>query len=224
MNNEIEIWKDIPEYEGLYQCSSLGRIKKYYKNGKEKILKPFLYKGYFQYRLSKQSVLKTFRAHKLVAMSFLNYNQRINGFVVDHIDNNKLNNKLYNIQIISYRENSSKDQFRHNRSSQYVGVTYFKRDNNWRAQIQYNKKNVGLGYFKTEIEASEAYKRALKKINTGTFIHNIREIKGYSYNIYHKRFIVRIKHFKNKSFKTEIEATSYVEEIKTLKIGSDGNN
>ena len=39
----IEVWKDIPNYEGLYQISNFGRIKSLYNyRGKESILKPQL--------------------------------------------------------------------------------------------------------------------------------------------------------------------------------------
>ena len=40
MKEELEIYKDIPEYEGSYQVSNIGNVKSFYKNGKERILKP----------------------------------------------------------------------------------------------------------------------------------------------------------------------------------------
>lgn len=54
---EEEIWKDIPEYEGLYQVSNYGRVKSlnYNRMGEERILKPFKNKfGYLLITLSKR--------------------------------------------------------------------------------------------------------------------------------------------------------------------------
>lgn len=78
---EIEIWKDIIGYEGLYQISSYGRVKslggKVCGKGaisKERILKNCIdFNGYYKVRLSKNSKGKTFKIHKLVAIHFLNH-------------------------------------------------------------------------------------------------------------------------------------------------------
>lgn len=120
-----EIWKDIPDYEGLYQISSYGRVKalarernNQYSN-KEIILKQSNDgKGYLQVVLNKNGKRKGFKVHRLVAEIFLNKNNfkkmpyekeekiNINKLEVNHIDefkkeNNNINNlewctKLYN--------------------------------------------------------------------------------------------------------------------------------
>ena len=67
--NSNEIWKDIKEYEGLYQVSNLGRVKSL-KFGKEKILKPLKFtKGYLGVRLYKDLAVKTITIHRLVVRS-----------------------------------------------------------------------------------------------------------------------------------------------------------
>ncbi|MBK8853106.1 MAG: hypothetical protein IPN10_03130 [Saprospiraceae bacterium] len=56
MNTEIEIWKDVPDYEGLYQVSSFGRVKSLgnLKTKKEKIIKQYIgKKGYYFVNLNK---------------------------------------------------------------------------------------------------------------------------------------------------------------------------
>ncbi len=119
-------------------------------------------------RLYKNKIGKTFRTHQLIAMAFLNHVPNGHKLVVDHIDNDKLNNKANNLQLVSQRKNASKDQFRLNRSSQYVGVNLCKRakiKNRWVARITINGKMKRLGGFNTELEANEAYCKALKELS-----------------------------------------------------------
>lgn len=98
LNNEI--WKDIPEYEGLYQVSNLGRVK----NNKGLILKPRLYKdGYFDIKLSKNGKNKTKRINRLVALAFIpNHN---NYPMVNHKDEDRLNNRVNNLEWCTNKYN-----------------------------------------------------------------------------------------------------------------------
>lgn len=113
---ENEIWKDIPEYSG-YQVSNFGRIRTHNKvtftekHGKrfwkDRILK---YKGKsiktgYRVDLWKEGKNKTFLVARLVAFTF--YNQDINdhNLTVNHIDGNRLNNNLENLELISLKEN-----------------------------------------------------------------------------------------------------------------------
>jgi len=168
-----EMWKDIPNYEGLYQVSNLGKAKSLSRKicnhqgcyiSKEKILKPFLCKsrGYPTIRISNKNVKKSFPIHKLVAILFLNHNPNGHNIVVDHIDNNKLNNKVNNLQLVSSRVNASKDK--KNKTSKYTGVSWNKTRKLWASQIYYNKKHYKLGFFQDEIEAHLAYQNKLKTL------------------------------------------------------------
>jgi hypothetical protein len=180
-----EIYKDIPGYEGLYQVSNLGNVKSLERevsNGKgtyiikENILKPNTKIGYAVVGLFINGKRKRFYVHQLVAIVFLNHT--INGFetVVDHIDNNPLNNNINNLQLLSNRENSSKDKWKYNPSSKYVGV-YLNRNKitlkdgstkiviKWIARIYINGKRELLGSFKNEELANDAYQNKLKEIN-----------------------------------------------------------
>lgn len=164
MDNNFEEWKDIIGYEGLYQVSNFGNIKSLEKirfNGKnlktlriypeKKIKSRISNVGYGLVSLSKNGKLKTFSVHRLVAFSFLG---DIKGYVVNHIDGNKLNNNISNLEIISNRENNchfSKSQ--KNKTSKFVGVSFFKKNKKWKSQISFNGKKIGLGYFLTEEEA-----------------------------------------------------------------------
>ena len=161
-----EIFKDIPSYEGCYQVSNLGRVKSLQRKGVafDKYLKPGLGSdGYKMVVLSKDKKIRGFKVHQLVAMAFLSHERCGHKVVVDHINNIKTDNRLNNLQLITNRENSSKDRTGY--SSKYVGVHLDKRNNRFIATIYNGEKQVHIGTFDTELEASEAYQKQLKIIN-----------------------------------------------------------
>jgi len=159
---EIEIWKDVPEYEGLYQVSNFGNVKSY-KSGLEKILSPSKDSwGYLQLGLIKNLTRKTFKVHKLVAMAFLNHKPCGLKLQVDHINKNILDNNVKNLQILTAREHKHKDCKKG--SSKYIGVSFDKSRNKWHSQITINGKNNNLGRFKNEYDAHLAYQNKLKEI------------------------------------------------------------
>ena len=157
----MENWKDIEGYED-YQVSDMGRVKSL-KRGKERILKGVLdIYGYLIVTLCENNKRKTFKIHKLVAIEFLNHIPCGYKEVVDHIDNNPLNNKVDNLQLISARENNSKDK--KGGSSKYVGVNWDKSKYKWKSCMIINNKKIHLGLFIDEEEAAEFYQLALKNI------------------------------------------------------------
>ena len=172
MEKENEIWKDVPNYEGYYQVSDLGRVKslsrtiwkgKSYSTYKGIMLKQLIgTTGYYFVNLSKNQKSKIIKVHQLVTIVFLGHKPCGYKIVVDHINNNRLDNRLKNLQLITHRENLSKDRI--NRSSKYIGVSFIKSVNKWRSKIGSNKKVNHLGVFDTEEEASEYYQNALKAI------------------------------------------------------------
>lgn len=169
----MEIWKDIPEYEGMYQASSLGRIKSVKrvivrKNGifftvKETILKQGNNYGYKTCSLFKEGKGKTYNCSQLVAMAFLNHKPCGFKIVVDHINNIKTDNSIENLQLISNRENTTKDLFRKKSTSKYIGVSFDKSRNKWISYFRYGKKRIFLGRFKNEIDAHLAYEKKLNE-------------------------------------------------------------
>ena len=122
--NELEvgeIWKPIHNYEEFYEVSNYGNVrtiprqvkhsrnKEYSRSVKSKLLlKSRNQQGYFKVLLSKEGIKKTHLIHHLVAESFLNHYNRNNFICVDHIDENKLNNNVNNLQIITKKENTKK--------------------------------------------------------------------------------------------------------------------
>jgi hypothetical protein len=163
----IEIWKDIPNYNGYYKVSSFGRVKSL-KYNRETILIPFLDTyGYYSVKLSQKNKAKCHKIHKLVAICFLGHIQNKFKEVVDHIDNNPKNNNVNNLQLISQRENASKD--RKGYTSKFIGVYWAKTQNKWIVQMFINGKRTHLGQSKCELKAAMIYKETLKKVENNTW-------------------------------------------------------
>ena len=103
----IEIWKDIEGYENLYQVSNLGRVKSlnYNHTGKEKIMKAKKDKGYLRVQLYKDGKPKFYSVHRLVATSFLPNPNNLSQ--VNHIDEDKSNNIVDNLEWCSAKYNSN---------------------------------------------------------------------------------------------------------------------
>ena len=166
-----EVWKDVIGYEGLYEVSSYGNVKSISRTitkgnityvTKDKLLKQSVDTvGYPYVNLSDYKKQKTFRVHQLVAIAFLNHTpNKYDGLLVDHIDGNKLNNNLSNLQLVTNRKNSSKD--RKNKTSKFTGVSWHKQSNKWLAQVRRNNKVEYLGVFEKEEEAAIAYLNSLQ--------------------------------------------------------------
>lgn len=102
----LDFWKDIQDFEGLYQVSNTGQVKSLRNN---KILKPGKTSdGYLQVTLSKNGEAKCFLIHRLVAEAFLPNEEELPE--VDHINNDKADNRICNLQWISHVENLRKKE------------------------------------------------------------------------------------------------------------------
>ena len=160
----IEVWKDIPGFK-KYQVSNLGNVKSlnYRKTGKTKVLiKSLNSRGRYSVNLYKNNKMYSgLNISVLVAKAFLNHKPNGGKIVVDHINNIKTNDNLYNLQVITQRENSTKDR---KGLSKYAGVSWHKRSNKWQSSILINGKHKYLGTYKSEQKASEVYQNALKNI------------------------------------------------------------
>lgn len=101
-----EVWRDIKGYEGLYQVSNLGQVKRLGNDRqmREKTLKERKGKsGYLQVLLCKNGKYKAKYVHRLVALAFIpnpNNHKEIN-----HIDENKANNNFKNLEWCNHKYN-----------------------------------------------------------------------------------------------------------------------
>ena len=169
-----EEWRDVNGFEGLYQVSDLGRIKSLERKCFRKCgrlhysKKEFIKKtcvdshGYVNVGLSIDGINKTYKVHQLVAVAFLNHKPNKHKLVIDHIDSDKTNNRLDNLQIVTQRFNTSKSNV--SKTSKYTGVSFYKQTNRWVASIYIDGKTKRLGYFLDEHEAHLAYKDAIMKL------------------------------------------------------------
>ena len=100
-----EIWKPIKGYEGLYEISNLGRarsLKRATTNGKPLKLYHNKINGYVYITTSKDGVRKSVRAHKAVMVAFTGEHP---GMQINHIDGDKTNNRLDNLEWCTGSEN-----------------------------------------------------------------------------------------------------------------------
>ena len=224
-----EEWKDIPNYEGYYQASNLGRIRSLDRtvltiNGQERFYKGKIRagsvnnKGYKTYNLSINSVNQHFQGSQLVAMVFLGHKPDGNTLVVDHINGDRSDDRVENLRIVTHRANlsacfrSDEDSL----SSEYVGVSWDKSKSKWGARICHNGVSTFLGFYDTELEASTAYQSVLSKIKDGSFNHNdykrkwTSEHKGVSFykrsNKWRAEIMINCKRKYLGLFPTELEA------------------
>lgn len=112
-----EVWKDIKEYEGFYQVSNLGNVKRIehnvsiFRNGRiekrvlnERLLEPWKSrKGYMKVALRKNNKNHEKFVHRLVAETFMPMQDET--LQVNHIDTNKENNTLNNLEWCTCKEN-----------------------------------------------------------------------------------------------------------------------
>ena len=143
-----EIWKDIPEYEGLYQVSNLGRIKRITTNKILKLTKRG--RHYLGATLSKNGAVKTMYIHQLVAIAFLGHIPNGHQLVVDHINDNTNDNRVENLQIVTQRFNACKTQGKY--SSKYKGVCWSIKYKKWYSHIRISGKQKHIGSFEVRFK------------------------------------------------------------------------
>ena len=93
--------------------------------------------------------------HRIMCFTFKNLDINNKARQIDHIDGNRINNKLDNLRIVSNQENCMNQ-------TRAKGYTYNKNIKKWQAYIRFNKL-IHLGLFKTEEDAHNAYLNAKKK-------------------------------------------------------------
>lgn len=104
MEEEKEEWRDVVGYEGLYQVSSFGNIKRLNSRLKGSgYLKKIIQNGYMKVTLCRANVRKDFRVCRLVALSF--HPNYLNHPQVNHIDENKVNDHYRNLEWCTAKYN-----------------------------------------------------------------------------------------------------------------------
>lgn len=95
---ENEIWQDLEGYEGIYEVSSFGQIRSYPRQGtKGGIMVGHAdKKGYINITLRKDGIQQTQKLHRLIAKTFIPNPNNLPE--VNHKDENKLNNRIDNLE------------------------------------------------------------------------------------------------------------------------------
>jgi hypothetical protein len=168
-----EKWKSVPNFENEFEISNYGRLKSIQRqiirsNGRKQTFNERLRKfarlkanGGFYYivNLTNQKHKQMFQIHRLVAMVFVPNPKKLPQ--VNHKNRIKTYNIFFNLEWVSDRENISHSIDKTKTSSKYTGVCWIQRLKKWRAYIYSKNKCTELGYFKNELSASRAYKKAL---------------------------------------------------------------
>lgn len=110
----IEVWKDIPNYEGYYMASNTGKVKSLdrtviYKDGRvfnykgNELIPKETKDGYLLFGLSKDGIGANYLAHRIIALCFVPNIE--NKPVVNHLDGNRKNNIYTNLEWCTQSEN-----------------------------------------------------------------------------------------------------------------------
>lgn len=157
----MEYYKSINDYQGLYEISTLGNVRSvtrkvrhldHFITIKSRILKPYLgTNGYYMVALSNEGKTCKFPIHRLVATAFIKLNN--DKPCVNHIDGDKLNNKVNNLEWSTYSENNKHAYD----SGLKIGFWTGKRGkehHNSKAVCQYSLQGVFIKEFDSIMDAS----------------------------------------------------------------------
>lgn len=101
---------------------------------------------------------KKFYVHRVVWE--IHHGNIPNGFEIDHINQNKLDNRIENLRLVSHIDNNKNKGLNKNNTSGFVGVCWDKRSSKWFSYITVNSKQISLGLFKEKDKAISARKEA----------------------------------------------------------------
>ena len=118
---------------------------------------------YIQIKINK----KMYQLHRIIYKYFnedWDITDTLHNNQIDHININPLDNRIENLRVVNQSQNVRNQNKKPNCSSKYRGVSFYKRDKKWVAQISINGKSKHLGMFHNEEDAYECYKKKYDEI------------------------------------------------------------
>lgn len=149
----MENWKDVKGFEGLYQVSDQGRIKRTTKN--RCLKKSITVHGYERVTLSKAGEISYHYVHRLLADHFIENPRGHN--IVDHINIDRSDNRLDNLRWVSSSENSRNAHRCSEARSKYNGVYKNTNCSTFVARIFIDGVGIHIGSFRSEVVAGLAF-------------------------------------------------------------------
>ena len=178
-----EIWKDIDGYVGFYQVSNLGRIKRIEHTDKmghtykERIVKCSNQgNGYLYVHLSKNGIPKWYLVHRLVATAFLHKKDGLD--IVNHLDNNPLNNRVDNLEWTDYKGNM---QHATKQGRMHYNPNNLKKAQESRKRAVIGKKDNKEYYFNSITEARKKLKIANHISECCNNVYGYKKCGGYEW-------------------------------------------
>jgi hypothetical protein len=154
----IEVFLPIDDFPN-YEVSNYGNVRNKLTG---KLLTPVVRNSYQRIGLTNDFGRYHQNVHRLVLNTFQNNPE--NKPFVDHIDNNQLNNCLFNLRFANYLENNCNRSMRSDNVSGIKGVNWYKRINKWHVQIQICGNKLHIGYFDTIEDAKKARQTKAKEL------------------------------------------------------------
>lgn len=175
-----EIWEKIIDYP--YEISNHGNIRRNpdapYKHKNKEYVKPYINnKGYSCVHFYKNSKMYSFLIHRLIAIAFIPNTNNLPD--INHIDGNKLNNDVSNLEWCTHQQNMQHawdNNLHSNRhacasvkrkrsTSKYIGVSWSEQRKRWCVYVGFNGKHYSAGRFINEIDAATAHDNFIKEKN-----------------------------------------------------------
>lgn len=150
----MEIWKNIKNFENLYQVSNYGRIKSLKRTltdgriWEERIMKTPLSSGYPSVSLRKDNVYFKIRVHTIVGHHFLKGYKK--GYCINHIDGIKTNNHFQNLEWCS-----NADNIKHAYTNKLSNAVDIMKESNSKSTVQLDLNNNLIQIFDSAKDAAE---------------------------------------------------------------------
>lgn len=201
----MEVWKDVVGYEGIYQVSSLGRIKSvnyYRKTNREQVRKPCKRKdGYLSIALSKDGKTITKTVHRIVATAFIPNPNNLE--MINHKDEDRTNNSVDNLEWCSRSYNQIYSMNIHSERRKVFGNNFL--NDNGESSSPFTKRGVPHKY----------NIKVVQKDRNGVLlrIFNNASEAGEALNLRSSNIITACKDNQSRKFKKKHTAYGYIWEF-----------